>query len=72
MKNFRFPIGKLSNEDRLIALERIQKDYADAVSDFTSPFKISVTVEDMYEDGDGEYSFGLLVGKVIGNLTPNN
>ena len=72
MKTFRFPIGRLSKEDRIIALERIQKDYKDATSDFTSPFKISATVEDMHEDGDAEFSFGLLVGKVIADLQPND
>jgi hypothetical protein len=65
-------LNKIIQEDRIIALERIQKDYKDATSDFTSPFKISATVEDMHEDGDAEFSFGLLVGKVIADLQPND
>ena len=71
-KTFRFPIGRLSKENRIIALERIQKDYEDATSELTGSFKISVTTEDMWEDGDGDYNFGLLVAKVIADLQPSD
>lgn len=68
MKTYSFPIGKLSITDRQLALARIKKDYEDATSDFSSPYKISVTTYDLYDDGDGDYYLGLLIGKVVANL----
>lgn len=69
MKTFRFPIGRLTSANKIKALKIIKEDYPDAIADFTStPFKISATIHNMCEDNDAEYSFGLLVGKVIADL----
>jgi hypothetical protein len=68
MKSFQFPIGRLTSENRIIALEKIKEDYEDATSDFTSPFRISATLHDFNTNDDAEFTFGLLVGKVIANL----
>jgi len=72
MKKYAFPIGKLTPDNRLIALLRIKATYPDATSDFTSPFRISVTLEDMKDEGDAEFEFGLLVGGVIADLSKYN
>jgi len=68
MKTFQFPIGRLTPENRIIALERIKEDYKDATSDFTSPFRISSTLHGFNTNDDAEFTFGLLVGKVIADL----
>ena len=53
MNTYTFPIGKLTAENRIIALAKVKEFYSDATSDFTVPFKISATAYDHNDSGDG-------------------
>jgi hypothetical protein len=68
MKTYTFPIGRLTEENRIVALSRVKELYPDATSDFTVPFKLSATAYDYNEEGDGEFYLGLTIGKVITEL----
>jgi hypothetical protein len=68
MKTYTFPIGKLTEENRIVALSKVKELYSDATSDFTVPFKISVTAYDHSDSGDGEFYLGLTIGRVITEL----
>jgi len=71
MKTFTFPIGKLSDENKYIALNRVKSLYPDATSDFTVPYSISATVYDCNDKGDGDFCFGFEVGKIVTQLLMN-
>jgi len=68
MKTYTFPIGRLTEENRIVALSRVKELYPDATSDFITPYRISATVRDCNDEGDAEFWFGLELGRVIERL----
>ena len=65
---FQFPIGRLTPANQIKALNIIKEEYYDATCDFTAPYKITSTLHTMSTEGDAQFSFGLLIGKVISDL----